>query len=334
MSKSLIEKLESYKATYAGPNTGLEGAHRYGSIEHCIAIARQHQAEESDCNEPNCPFSGTAEAFRKHQTAPSRDVVQNVARAIYAQHKQHALEDYCRSELPDWRQLDGLTQQEWMQKAKAAIVAMQDHATAGGASAAEEGSGAVCDSGSIGSQAMTPIDEKALEAAELALTSKWPLSDKQWKSGVARFIIQAYLSALPPAPQDEKAIVAVARILAGDAANDVNGDWRGWHPFVPKAEEILEVFPPAPKQRVKLEEWLPIETLPDRGNEIVEIKMSGGEVCRAPRISQLEPEEKRDLAEMGFWPDYKNFTPIAWRRLPAKERSYKDEGWIPKGTGL
>lgn len=74
-----------------------------------------------------------------------------------------------------------------------------------------------------------------------------------------------------------------------------------------------------------LGQWLPIETLPNRGNEIVEIKMSGGSTCRAPGISDMTPEEKRDMAAMGIWPDYKNFTPTHWRRLPPGERRYKDE---------
>lgn len=84
-----------------------------------------------------------------------------------------------------------------------------------------------------------------------------------------------------------------------------------------------------------INKWLPIETLPDRGLEIVEIKMSGGEIGRAPGIAWegIPREVKASMAAQGHWPDHKSFTPTHWRRLPPEERRYVDEGPIPRGTG-
>lgn len=64
--------------------------------------------------------------------------------------------------------------------------------------------------------------------------------------------------------------------------------------------------------------WLPLDTLPANGTEIVEILMSGGDVVRAPDVAHRGGVPRKiqiQLAEMGFWPDHKNFTPTHWRRI-------------------
>lgn len=64
-------------------------------------------------------------------------------------------------------------------------------------------------------------------------------------------------------------------------------------------------------------DWLPIETLPDGGTEIVEILMSGGTIARAPGVDRegLPREVKASLAEQGYWPNHKESTPTHWRRI-------------------
>lgn len=63
--------------------------------------------------------------------------------------------------------------------------------------------------------------------------------------------------------------------------------------------------------------WKSIETLPEDNEEIVEILMSGGQIVQAPNVD-YEPVPrgiKAKLAEMGHWPNHKDFTPTHWRRI-------------------
>lgn len=72
-----------------------------------------------------------------------------------------------------------------------------------------------------------------------------------------------------------------------------------------------------PKREYSIGDWLPIATLPDGGTEVVEILMSGGTICRSPGIDREETPRhiKAELAEQGYWPNHKEFTPTHWRRI-------------------
>ena len=51
--------------------------------------------------------------------------LEHAVKAAWEQHRQHAREDYCSTELPAWDDLEALAKEEWREKIKAAIDAYE-----------------------------------------------------------------------------------------------------------------------------------------------------------------------------------------------------------------
>lgn len=86
---------------------------------------------------------------------------------------------------------------------------------------------------------------QAIEIAADVLERGWMQPQHGWARvscvRAADDTVMAYMANLLSSPE---VVEAIARYLAGEEADDINGDWRGWHAFGGKAKDIYVIIRP------------------------------------------------------------------------------------------